>query len=557
MRDHTLEDEKSCKMTSSLNIDDHKNEKIIKIYRRSMQATHDSLENQKVSWRMKQIDTMEQMLIDHEKDFVDALYDDLKKDSTESLLSEILTLRAEIKDVKKNLSKWMAPKKKAGPLGLAPCYVQVRYVPLCSPACLLIAPFNYPVSLSLFPAIGALAGGNPVILKASELCPVVGTLLEHLVSSYFDEGVFRVINGGVQTATSLLRYPWGLTLFTGSERVGKIVAEASAKTLTPVVLELGGKSPLYFDEGFYGDELKVAADRIMWGKTMNSGQTCIAPDYVLCHESQVEAFTAQCVKSLNTMFGEDVKNSGLSKIVSEEHTARLTKGIQEIEHLPGAQIIYGGSNMCSVQDKFIMPTILLLDTLDHPCELLQNEIFGPILPIVSVKSEDEAVKIINKKTGTPLALYAFTKSASRYEKIISHCPAANYGRNDVVLFFSVDASFGGKGSSGSGMYKGKGSFRQFTKPSISFYHPCGSAYEGCSLRYHPYDGFKKKIPYLLMNLPTYSPIFSTSKLLRFFTLIFILKFMIIALMYESGFKFVTNSIADVLDQLSTFLRNIS
>lgn len=544
-------------MTSSPYIDDHKNEKIMESYRRSMRATHDSLENQTLSWRMKQMHTMEQMLVDHEKGLLDALYEDLQKDPTESFMAEILGLRIELKHAKKNLPKWLTPKKKAGPMALAPCSVQVRYMPLCSPACLVIAPFNYPVLLSLLPVIGALAGGNPVVLKVSELCPAVGTLLEHLVSSYFDEGVFRVMNGGVQTVTSLLKLPWGLTFFTGSERVGRIVSEASAKTLTPVALELGGKSPLYFDKGFYGNELKIAADRIMWGKTMNGGQTCIAPDYVLCHESQVEEFTAQCVKSLNMMFGEDMMKSGLTKMVTIEHTMRLIKGLEEIEHLDGSKIIFGGSNMCSVKDKFIMPTILLLDTLNYPCDLLQNEIFGPILPIVAVKSDDEAIEIINNKMGTPLALYSFTKSKTCYEKMISHCPAANYARNDVLLFFIVDAPFGGKGSSGSGVYKGKGSFRLFTKPTVSCYHPCGQAFEAAGLRYHPYDGFKKKIGFLLVYLPPFAPVFTIQKLLKIFFSILVLISMILVLMYDSVFRSVTYSIADVLDEFSTYLRGMS
>ena len=249
-------------------------------------------------WRVQQVKAMLTMLTSNMSLFQAALLADLGKCSVEAQLTEITTMVLECKEVLQKLASWMRSEDVGSPLLLAPAFLEIRFEP--RGVCLVIGPFNYPVTLTLGPVISALAAGNPVVIKPSDLCPAVANLLTKLIPTYFDPEVVNVVNGAIPETTELMRNEWGLVFFTGSERVGKIIAGQAAATMSPVVLELGGKSPLIICEDI--PEMKAMCNRIIWGKSINAGQTCVAPDYVLCHEKNAEEVLREMKNSLEVMF---------------------------------------------------------------------------------------------------------------------------------------------------------------------------------------------------------------------------------------------------------------
>jgi NAD-dependent aldehyde dehydrogenases len=447
-----------------------------------MEATHRSGINQTLKWRLQQLDTLMLMITEHEGDFVDALFKDLHKERTESIYCELLLVKHEIQRFQRELKNWMKPQKVSYPGALFPAFCEVHSVPLSEPGCLIIAPFNYPVCISLLPIIGAFGGGNPCVLKPSELCPAVSSLFSKLVPKYFEKGALQVVEGGVEETTKLLEQHWGLIHFTGSERVGRIVQEMAAKTLSPTILELGGKTPTIIAHDC-PDDMAVVCNRILAGKLMNCGQTCVAPDFVICHKSKLETFCTEAISAIERLFGKDPEHSlsELPRIVSESHTKRQLNLIQEIEKQDSSKVLYGGTMKCNPQQRLITPTLVLDPSMDS--QMMKEEIFGPILPIIPFETDEEAIQLINNMHGTPLALYVFTKSQKRYETYMSKIPSGSVMRNETLLQFIIpDFPFGGLGTSGIGSYQGKASFDAFTHKRSSLYHPCHAAFEYGGLR---------------------------------------------------------------------------
>jgi acyl-CoA reductase-like NAD-dependent aldehyde dehydrogenase len=464
--------------------------------RAPMQAIHDSGINGSLAWRLEQLKTMKRMLSEHSDEFLHALYKDLGKNRTEAVGSELILVEKEIDYFIGNLKKLMAPRKVPSPGVALPAFSTITPRPKTGPACLVIGPSNYPLSLTLIPVAGSLAAGNPCVLKPSELASATSDLMHRLVTEYFRPSAFCVVLGGVAETTALLQESWGLVFFTGSQRVGKIVAAAAAQTLTPTILELGGKSPCFVDETAPSD-LVAVANRIIWAKTLNAGQTCAAVDTLIVHESIVDKLLPELVKTLELQFGPEPAESELGRMVDPQHAARHVEMIQQVEKAAlsstgksnGCKIICGGSDKCDARSGYICPTIVVNPPRD--CRLLKEEIFGPILPVVTVKSRGEGIQFIRDMPGTPLCLYVFTKSSRVYEEINQQCPSGSAMRNDGVIHLASNHfSFGGLGSSGYGGYHGEHSFESFSHQHLSMYRPCLPGMDFFMARYHPFGNIK-------------------------------------------------------------------
>lgn len=465
----------------------------IKALIKPMEETHYSLRNHSLEWRTDALKTVQKFISNHIDDIADALEKDLGKKYTESVVTEIQLVLNEITFHLKHLSSWMKTKPVHTPIVFAPLTSEIKYLPLSSPGVLIISPFNYPFSLALLPAVGAIAGGNPVLIKPSEYTPNVSNLLRTLINEiYFKDdgkGIMQVVLGGPEVTQCLLKnQKWGKVIFTGSERVGKIVAGLCSQTLSPCLLELGGKNPVIMCENISMYQMKVMANRLIWGKTLNAGQTCLSPDYLLCHKNSLDTLIKLLKQSLKDMFGTDIKSSELGRIVSKTHTERLITMLKEVEQFSNTEssdkscsIPIGGSHLCSVDEKFISPTVVV--NPPHNCKIMSEEIFGPILVIITIQSEEEAIRMINSVPGTPLSLYVFTPHVSQYNRIIMSCPSGMAMHNDVILGFGVtELPISGRGSSGFGKYSGVTSFDTFTHQLSSTSHPCLSLAEVGMLR---------------------------------------------------------------------------
>lgn len=509
-----------------------------------MIQTYKSGENQTLKWRKDQLKLISRMLNENEERWIEAIYADLRKERSEAMYSEILLVENEIKMMLKHLPRWMKDEHVPSLLPAVPSFCKVQSVPLLEPGCLIISPFNYPINLSLLPVVGAFAGGNPCVLKPSELCPTVSALFSELVPKYFDKGVFQVVEGGVEEVTKLIHQRWGKIVFTGSPRVGKIVQTAAASTLTPTLLELGGKSPVIIPEDC-PDDMRVVCQRLISTKLINMGQTCVAPDYVMIHRSKVIEFCKEAELALERLYGKDRQHSELSRIVNEAHTNRLIGMIQDAEQL-GAKILMGGPRF-DVHDKFIDLTLVL----DPPLEsrIMKEEIFGPILPILTFDNDEEVIQHINKSGETPLALYCFTKSSKRYEKFCSKCPAGMVMRNDCMLHQLVpDFPFNGLGTSGIGAYTGKYSFDTFTHKRPSMYHILHNAFEHANLRYHPHGKIKGPI---LCAVIRYLP---NIPILTLRTKLCLLSGLTLAVHSHWSISNVASDLADLLEHLARTIR---
>lgn len=404
--------------------------------RATMQSVHDSGANLSLAWRLQQLKTLRGALLEFWDDFLDSLQDDLGKHKVESVMGELNIVLYEVDLAIRQVRKWMKPDRVAGPMALLPASYRIEKRPLLGPACLIIGPFNYPAQLTMLPLIGALAAGNPVVLKPSELAPKTSAVLEKALHKHFDASVVRVLNGGVPLTTELLKLPWGKIFFTGSERVGRIVALAAAQTLTPVVLELGGKSPVIIDETAPWD-IQTVANRIVWGKFFNVGQTCVAPDYVLVHESKVEKLLESLVRTTEWQYGTNHRESELGRIVSETHALRLQKMIQEVEQCEETRMIVGKSIDCDPSDRYVCPTIIFNPPLK--ARLWGEEVFGPILPIRPFQTHQEAVDFVRSRAGTPLAAYVFTRYENVLQEYMRDIRTGAVFRNDVSKKRSFDS----------------------------------------------------------------------------------------------------------------------
>ncbi|MBB3110314.1 aldehyde dehydrogenase (NAD+) [Paenibacillus phyllosphaerae] len=384
----------------------------------------------------------------NEQVLLEALRLDLNKHVDEAFTTEIGILYQEINHTLKHLKKWAKPKRVKTPFIFIGA--KSRIIPEPYGTALIIAPWNYPVQLALAPAIGAIAAGNTVVIKPSELTPHVAVTVAKLIRETFDPRAVAVVEGGIESSQTLLSEPFDYIFFTGSVAVGRTIMAAAAKQLIPVTLELGGKSPCIVHEDA---NLKLAARRIIYGKLTNAGQTCVAPDYILVHERVKDALIPELIAAIEQYYGQDPANSDrFGKIVNERHFKRLTA------YLTNGRIRYG----CKLNEAALKigPTLLEDVAWDEP--VMEDEIFGPILPIMTYSSIEEAVKLVNGRP-KPLALYLFTESREAEEKVLGRISFGGGCVNDTLLHLGTPyLPFGGVGESGIGSYHGESSFQTFS-----------------------------------------------------------------------------------------------
>ncbi|MET1051392.1 MAG: aldehyde dehydrogenase family protein [Mycetocola sp.] len=413
-----------------------------------LRRTFDRGTTKPLSWRVRQLTALKRMLLERGPKIERALAADLAKSPTEAQISEIGLIVGEIDYTLRRLRSWLRPQRVAVPLAFAPAGAKVVREPLG--VVLVIGPWNYPVQLTLVPLVGALAAGNAAVVKPSELAPASSRLLADLLPMYLDGSAVRVVEGGVDVTTALLAQRFDHIFFTGNGRVGRIVARAAAEHLTPVTLELGGKSPVFVDDGA---DLAVAARRIAWGKFLNAGQTCVAPDYILATPTTAAALVPHLASAINELYGAQPRTSpDLARIVSEQNVDRLSA------LLVGTDPVIGGE--VDRAARYIAPTIVDNVDPDHP--LMADEVFGPILPIVHVGGVSDAIRFITARD-KPLALYVFTPRRSVERRFLRETSSGAVGLGIPAAHLLVPGlPFGGVGPSGTGNYHGRFSIDTFS-----------------------------------------------------------------------------------------------
>lgn len=400
------------------------------------------------AFRIKQLKKLRNMLKKYESNIYRALKKDLNKSKHEALTTEIGILHTEINLALNHLKTWMEPSQVSTPLTHTGTNSYITYEPYG--VALVISPWNYPIQLALAPVIGAIAAGNTIVLKPSELAPHTSTLLREMIENTFTTHYFTVLEGGIETSEQLLAQRFDYIFFTGSTAVGKIVMEQASKHLTPVTLELGGKSPAIVDKDCH---LTYSAKRIAWGKYTNAGQTCVAPDYIYVHEKIYLKFIKELKKQMKHLYGKQpLKNENYVRIINEKHFKRLQK------FLVDRDIIHGGK--VDENSLMIEPTILGDISWDHP--VMQEEIFGPILPVLTYSNLEEVITTLQAKEKA-LALYYFGESKRNEEKLLQSVPFGGGCVNDTLYHLAnPHLPFGGVGASGIGAYHGKYSFETFS-----------------------------------------------------------------------------------------------
>jgi len=413
-----------------------------------------------LAFRICQLQLLADAMRKNETVLEEALKKDLGKSAFESYATEIGFVLADIRYTIQNLQKWSAPKRVRTPLYLFPGKSKIQKEPYGS--VLILGPYNYPVQLLAEPLIGAIAAGNCAVLKPSELTPHVSKAMYQIVHSTFKEEYIACVEGGVEVNQELLSQKFDYIFFTGSERVGRIVMKAAAENLTPVTLELGGKSPVIIEKTA---NIKEAARRIAWGKFMNAGQTCVAPDYVLVDESRKQQFLTEMKNAFSHLYGKEIKkNPDFGRVVNERHMERLQKILEQ-----DAKYVFCGGEADALQ-RYIEPAILDLGK-DQNAASMQEELFGPILPVLSYHKLEDAVRFVNKRA-KPLALYLFTKKRSAERFVLERVSSGGVCVNDTIShLINPDLPFGGVGASGMGQYHGKYSFDTFTHEKSVFYKP--------------------------------------------------------------------------------------
>ncbi|KAL2339768.1 hypothetical protein Fmac_007708 [Flemingia macrophylla] len=432
-------------------------------------------------WRVSQVKALLKAVVENEDKIVQALRFDLARPPLETLVYEIGMFKNSCEVILKELKHWMTPEKVKTSIATFPSSAEIVPEPLG--VVLVISAWNYPILLSLDPVVGAIAAGNAVVLKPSEIAPASSSLLAELIGKYMDNSFIKVVEGAVDETTALLQQKWDKIFYTGNGKVGRIVMTAAAKNLTPVVLELGGKSPVVVDSNI---NLKVTARRIISGKWgLNNGQACISPDYVITTRDFAPKLVDVLKTELENCYGKNpLESEDLSRIVNSNHFARLSKLLND-DKVSG-KIVYGGEK--DEKNLRIAPTVLL----DVPQDslIMGEEIFGPLLPIVTVDKVEESIEVINSGT-KPLAAYIFTNNKKFKEQFIKNVSAGGLLVNDTVLHLVVHTlPFGGVGESGMGAYHGKFSFDAFThKKAVLYRSFAGDA----SLRYPPYTDTKLRL----------------------------------------------------------------
>ncbi|XP_058854019.1 aldehyde dehydrogenase family 3 member A2-like isoform X1 [Acipenser ruthenus] len=401
-----------------------------------------------LEFRAQQLKALQRMLKEREGEICMAIKHDLNKSQFDSALFELVGLESEIQLALEKLPEWAAPRPAEKTLLTLLDEVYVQPEPLG--VVLIIGAWNYPFALVIQPLIGAIAAGNAAVIKPSEVSKHTARLLEELLPQYIDRDLYPVVNGGVPETQELLRQRFDHIFYTGNCVVGKLVMEAASRHLTPVTLELGGKSPCYIDKDC---DLSIVCRRITWGKFVNCGQTCIAPDYVLCDQSIQGRLVEGIRHTLLEFYGDDLKTSpDYGRMINQRHFKRVTALLE------GETVALGGES--DEADLFIAPTVLT-DVPPHS-RLMQEEIFGPVLPLVSVGSVDEAIRFINQRE-KPLALYVFSYDSKLIKRMIAETSSGGVVANDMLLHYSISSlPFGGVGKSGIGSYHGKHSFERLS-----------------------------------------------------------------------------------------------
>ena len=402
-----------------------------------------------VCFRRKMLERFAKALDKWEERLCDALWTDLHKSYEEAYLTEISIVKAEVRTHLRKVKQWSRKRRVTTPLKLFPSQSYVVKEPLGN--ALIIAPWNYPMQLLLNPLVGAISAGCTAVLKPSPYVPTVSGVIAEMIKETFDEEYVAVVQGNRDVNKALLDERWDMIFFTGSPSLGKTVMAAAARHLTPVVLELGGKSPCIVDKSA---DIKVAARRIAWGKTLNSGQTCIAPDYILIHKEVKDEFVHAFAEAMRQLHGEDLK--------ADRHYVRMVndKAFERVaSYIEGAKVLYGGDMDAS--ERYIEPTLLDNPPLDSP--VMTEEIFGPVFPMITIEGEfvDSVVDFVTSRE-KPLALYYFGREQDGWE-VVRRTSSGGGCINDVIMHIANEhVAFGGVGNSGMGRYHGRDSFEAFS-----------------------------------------------------------------------------------------------
>jgi len=427
-----------------------------------------------ISWRIQQLKQLENLVSQNEKNILEAIHKDIGRGNTEGFIGEIGILMSEINYMVKNLSSFLAPEQVSVP------YLQLPFLSKCEirreplGVVLIIGAWNYPISLVLGPLIGAISAGNCAVLKPSEVTPNSSKIVAELVPKYLDTSCYIVVEGGVPETTELLKVQFDHIFYTGNGAVGKIVLRAAAEYLTPVTLELGGKSPCIVDKDV---DMDVAAKRIVWGKWFNCGQTCISVDHIFVHETRKEQLLQKMTALLKQFYGEDPQTSpDYARIVSERHAKRVSSYLEELEK---SNILVGGK--IDLENKYIAPTILV--NVPETSKVMQEEIFGPLVPVFSYTSLEDVVEKI-KQRPKPLVIYMFSNNSANKQYVLENTSSGQLVFNEILHQYSVlSLPFGGVGESGMGAYHGKYGLETFShKKSILD----KTTWFDASIRYPPY-----------------------------------------------------------------------
>ena len=422
-------------------------------------------------FRKEQLKRLQAALVKWEKPLLDALWSDLHKSAEEAILTELSIVSGEVKNHLSHLRRWMKSRKVSTPLKMMPSRSRIVSEPLGN--ALIISPWNYPVQLLLNPLVGAISSGCTAILKPSPYVPNVSRVIEEMITDTFDKRYVAVVQGNREVNTALLDERFDIIFFTGSPELGRKVMAAAARHITPVVLELGGKSPCILDKDA---DMEIAARRIAWGKTLNAGQTCIAPDYLLIHRSREQEFIGAFRKALTRLHGDDIKAS--------EHYVRLVtdKAFERVSgYLKDGKVVLGGTT--DAAERYIEPT--LLKDVDPSSPVMQEEIFGPVLPMVTFDDRREALEFIRNRE-KPLALYYFGKEKDG-KAFVRLTSAGGSCINDTIMHIANEnIPFGGVGNSGMGHYHGKLSFDAFSHQRSVVITP---TWLDLPFRYMPYRMF--------------------------------------------------------------------
>ncbi|NET31198.1 MAG: aldehyde dehydrogenase [Cyanothece sp. SIO1E1] len=405
-------------------------------------------QTQAVTFRMQQLQRLKQGILDHQSAILAALKADLHKPELEARATELVVTR-EIDHALKRIRAWVRPRQVAVPVDQFPAVARIYPEPLG--IVLIISPWNYPFNLAISPLVGAIAAGNCAIVKPSEIAPHTSEAIATLIQKNFDPAYIAVVEGGIDTSQQLLAEKFDHIFFTGGTQVGKIIMAAAAKHLTPVTLELGGKSPCIVEADI---NLETAAQRITWGKFLNAGQTCIAPDYLLVEQTIKSDLLTAIKKHLHTFYGEDPASSpDYARIISAKHFHRLTA---LLDH---GQIVIGGQT--NPEERYIAPTVIDHVSLDD--NVMAEEIFGPILPVLEYGDLADAIAIVNQRP-KPLALYFFSKDRAKQARVLQATSSGGVCINDTLMHVGGVTSlpFGGVGDSGMGAYHGKAGFDTFS-----------------------------------------------------------------------------------------------